>query len=101
MKKEQTFRYCENCNKAWEITSPPSDEAYENGLIDLEKGELGHATMLLPKKSRQIKKGYSTSCAVWFDGIYCNAECLYEYLKKILAKKKHAIELSLKKDYEK
>jgi len=81
MKPKKTFQYCENCNKAWEILSPPSKEAYESGMIEIRSGDLGQAIMLLPEKPGR------TSYAFWFAGIYCNVKCLSDYLNKILDKK--------------
>jgi hypothetical protein len=80
---KKTFKYCEYCHKAWEDTSPSTEEEYENGLIEIKEG-----VMLLPKEFRIHKKGYPESCAVFFDGVFCNADCLYQFLKNKLKAKK-------------
>ena len=85
MKSKKTFKYCEYCGKAWEDVSPPADEEYESGLIEINTGVDGPiATMLLPEKSRSD----SSSCAIWFNGVFCSVDCLYKFLKEKLDGKK-------------
>lgn len=79
MKQEKRFRYCENCNKAWEIASPPTNNAYESGFIEMSE----KAVLLLPKKSRP---NHST-CAKWIEGIFCNVICLTECINEVLHRK--------------
>lgn len=77
MKEQRTFEFCEECNKAWEVASPPTKQAYNSGLIRIVDG-----SMLL-KKPKKKKRGETASHAEWIEGIYCNIECLIKHLKKM------------------
>lgn len=72
MKREITYRHCEYCNQAWEDTSPPTEEAYKNGLISIRETGM---SVLRPKP---IKKSH----AKIVEGIFCNFDYLSKYFKK-------------------
>lgn len=80
MKQAKRFRYCEHCNKAWEDISPPTEEAYESGLITIKPD----SSLLLPKKARE-----GNSCATFIGGIFCNIECLENFIHEKLIPRVH------------
>ena len=73
---------CEFCGESIEVVSPPPDEYYEAGQIEIQKG-----TILLPEKviKAHHKDGYSDSHCRDIDGYYCNTTCLIARLREILA----------------
>ena len=75
MKKKKTYKYCEFCDEAYLDVSPPSKDQYEQGLIEV-KG----ISVLLPEEISGRKK----TCAMNADGVFCDVECLYQYIKNML-----------------
>jgi len=72
---------CEFCGKSIEVVSPPLNEYYEAGQIEIKKG-----TILLPEKTIKAhhKDGISDSHCKDIDGYYCHIYCLIRKLKEIL-----------------
>ena len=73
MKDKKTFRYCEYCDRGWLDVSPPSENEYENGLIEIDGG-----CVLLPKNIA----GNTHTANI--GGIYCGLECLKNHIAKIM-----------------
>jgi hypothetical protein len=81
MKPEKKFTYCEYCNTAIEITSPPTKKQYKKGIIEIKNGTI----LLSPKIVKQNhKKGITDSHSKNINGYFCNYRCLIKYIKKIL-----------------
>ena len=81
MKPERTFRFCEWCNKELLAVSPPTDEQYENSMIEIEKGSI-----LIPKATvAKVKKrlGYE-SHSTGLSGFYCGPACLIAKVNAVL-----------------
>ena len=51
MKSASIFHYCEFCNHGFEECSPPSEEAYASGVIDIIRGGM---TILRPEPKDKI-----------------------------------------------
>ena len=81
MKKQETYRRCEGCDKMLLDATPPKKEYYEEGQI-----HIGSGTILLPAKvaKRNKKKGFSISHADNLDGYYCNLKCFIRRVNEIL-----------------
>jgi len=83
---------CDECGKEWPDKSPPSDEAYESGLIEIQNG-----MMLLPPRVRPQRDGPlghdTTPKAASLEGIYCDYRCLFRRIKRLL--KLDELDLSL------
>ena len=80
---KQTILKCDNCGKQFIDCSPPSEEAYKSGFINMGN----HSSMLLPTPI--TKKGFGKDYAISLEGEYCNAYCLIKKLNKLI--KKHKI----------
>lgn len=69
---------CEFCGRQIDLTSPPLDEYYRNGRIDIEEG----STVLLDRPKSE------SSHAASIDGLYCGLQCLIDHIRAIRKGKK-------------
>jgi len=81
MKPKKTFQYCENCNKAWEILSPPSKEAYESGMIQIteiveeaRRNTLDSFCIIVKNELRQQKLDGFSLDGTDFDAVFESAK---------------------------
>ncbi|MHB8844458.1 MAG: hypothetical protein ACYC7L_06870 [Nitrospirota bacterium] len=51
MKKTQTFKYCEFCDKALLDVSPPTPEQYEQGMITVREGSVALTNWYQPSEA--------------------------------------------------
>ena len=75
MKPVKQFTLCEFCNSQIILASPPLDEQYEQGRIEIMAGWL-----LLPSHCRKNNSVQSTS----LNGYYCDRECLANRISQLL-----------------
>jgi hypothetical protein len=74
MKPTKQITYCECCDTAIDLVSPPNADYYENGQIKITNG-----VMLLPK---EVDSSHSAEIS----GIYCDIHCLIKHLRMLLKK---------------
>ena len=75
MKKTQTLKYCEFCDKALLDVSPPTTEQYEQGMITIREGSVCLNELVSAKRGGH---------AAYFEGTYCNLGCLMSQILKLL-----------------
>ena len=64
---------CEHCDRKIDLESPPLQEYYEQGRIDISE----HSTILLGRSQDAL------SHAAFIDGYYCDLDCLISHLKEL------------------
>ena len=74
MKKTQTLKYCEFCDKAL-LDVSPTDEQYEQGMITIKEGVVCLGKLLSAKRGGHV---------AYFEGTYCNHVCLMSQIVKLL-----------------
>lgn len=77
---EIKMKKCDGCGKLWEDVSPPSEESYREGRI-----EVGLLSALIPPSvvERRHKHGVSDShCFRMEEKDFCSLGCFLKYLKK-------------------
>jgi hypothetical protein len=85
MKKPETYRRCEYCDKLILDVSPIAAAQYEAGMAEIR------GTLLLPKAivARNKKcKNETTNHAAVLDGMYCSVDCLINRINQEMGRKK-------------